>query len=67
MYSQECKNWLELLNNNIPLYYYSFEGDSWIDDLNYDLNLDYGLQLIEPIYMTNKEGLYKIKTINYDQ
>lgn len=56
--------WSDLLQNNIPLYYYAYEGNSYIVDFNYNLNQSFGLQLLEIKNITDKEKLYQIKFIN---
>jgi hypothetical protein len=58
--------WLSLLANNIPLYYYAYESEDFINKLN-DALFESGLELADKTQITARENLYKIDFIPYDQ
>ncbi len=53
---------INLLNAKIPLYYYAYEGDEYIYELNYFLE-EFGLVLIPEMQATEKETLYAIRVL----
>lgn len=60
--------WGSLLAEGIPLYYYAYEGPDYIYELHYALasGFDLALDIDNEIKITDKESLYKIKFIPYE-
>jgi hypothetical protein len=55
----EIKNWAKLINNKTPLYYFAYESDDYIANLNSELGKN-GLELFDKTQISSKEYLYKI-------
>ncbi len=66
VYYDDFDYWQNLLDAGVPLYYYAYEGYSYVDDLDYDL-FDYGMQLIYVASFTAREDLYKIEFVPYEE
>lgn len=66
---EEVVLWLDLLAQNIPLYYYAYEGADYIYNWNDSLGYDNGLVMLEKEKITDKETLYQIKMMeeNYEE
>jgi hypothetical protein len=58
--------WAVLLDDNIPLYYYAYENEDFMNKLN-DALYPYGLELASKTQITDKENLYQINWIPYDE
>ncbi len=54
-----------LINNQIPLYYYAFEGQSYLEEFAGDL-INYDLELIEKNVINEQETFYEIKLFLYE-
>ncbi len=65
VYYNDFDHWWELVNAGVPLYYYAYEGNDFVDELDYDL-FDFGLQLFYVADLTDRETLYKIDFSNYE-
>ncbi|MBD3360087.1 MAG: hypothetical protein GF365_05285 [Candidatus Buchananbacteria bacterium] len=63
----EAGYWADLLKADVPLYYYAFEGQEYIDEFNYNLYDYYGFELMQPVKINQTETLYKIKFTEYEQ
>jgi len=64
--AKDFGSWTSLLDNNIPLYYYAYEGEDFITKLN-DTLFEYSIELAGKTQITAKESLYKIDWISYDK
>jgi len=65
-YAEDIFYWRELIESGNPLYYYAYEGDDYMSVLSDDLSY-YDLQLTDEFLINNKERLYKINFMYYDQ
>ncbi|MCX6740465.1 MAG: hypothetical protein NTZ49_04530 [Candidatus Parcubacteria bacterium] len=58
--------WANIIENKVPLYYYSYEGEDFLNKFNLLLN-QYGLELRDKKEITAKESLYKIEFVDYEE
>jgi len=56
---EEMDGWFNLIQAGIPLYYYAYEGDNYLNQLYYDLAV-YDLSLAELEVITPTESLIKV-------
>ncbi|HDQ22807.1 MAG TPA: hypothetical protein ENN28_02410 [Candidatus Uhrbacteria bacterium] len=64
-YFDDLDYWLNLLYAGVPLYYYAYEDDDYMEELNEEAYY-YGFEFADKIGITAKEKLYKIKILDYE-
>lgn len=57
--------WEYLLYGGIPLYYYSYEGDEYMNEFS-ELLYEQGYKLQDQVEITPQESIYKIKFLEFD-
>jgi hypothetical protein len=63
--AKDFQYWATLLDGNIPLYYYAYESEDFISKLDNELSY-YSMELAAKTEITDKEALYKIDWIPYE-